>query len=625
MLRTRVGSVIPTSPTPTVGERILSNWSNARRQEFELAMRQAMLEYQEGKLTQSQMVAERARAIELLAKDLQNIRNTREKLLSGELDRSAAIQRFNAGQENAARRTYSSQAFAAQRDAVREAGRTRKEKEEAEADIDLTKEQKALVNQVTANAISNFGKLSQDEQDQTSLGEYIFQDLKRQMSEAKVEDPKSAPLVGVDPREAMKQADQVIRNIGSFGQVEMEPGLERIRSKEGPGIMTPGPTTLPAIPGPGSIYGEMDVDSEIEDEDEETVPGVRRPIARPVGYSPTFAGRGRISEDVRKELDYLAERKDSTLKTLREIYNTLPEVDEFDLIDQTRRIWREKFGRNPSAEETRSILRKAKSPETPVEPVEDVMGVAGSREELKERVAELQGTTTPTPSPSVEDETPEEKERRQLEDNARFKQMPSLRDAFIQPEQPEDLRAKLRFKFYDPGLQRKVIRDGYGNIVEDETPEEKERRQLEDNARFKQMPSLRDAFIQPSEPAPLTTEEQYQALTPLSRASYDAALRETLSPIQPIPSALAKGETFEDIDDIYSRAVKRAKSGSISIGPKDRETVDRTIRLWKNGGKKLSPEQLIETIEKGFEDMPEDRVEQILAYMIRKMNAEMTK
>jgi len=682
MLRTRVGQVIPTTPSPTVGERILSNWSRSQRDEFELAMKQAMMEYQEGKLSQSQMIAERQRAMQLLQRDLQSIRTTREKLLSGELDRSAAIQRFNAGQENAARRTYSSQAFAAQRDAAREAGKTKTEKEKAEAGIDLTKEQKALINQVTADSISTYSELSQDEQDQISLGEYVFRGLNQRMSEANVDDPKSAPLVGLDPREVMKQADQVVRNIGAVGQIEMEAGLERIQSKE-PGIMMPGPTTLPAIPGPGSIYGEMDVDSEIEDE--ETVPGVRRPTARPVGYRPTLAGETQLSEDIRGELDRLGAAEADVIRRLQSLYDTpLPKVDEFDLIDQTRRIWREKFGRNPSAEETRSIFRKAKSPETPVEPVEDVMGVAGSREELKERVEQLQ--------------------------------RPPIRRLGFEEEE-EDIRAKLRFKFYDPGLQRKVIRDGYGNIVEDETPqaqasdlsvqeasdilrqsardpsvfapeqreslpklarermmnltpEEQEEfdqtfwRQQEDTERFRKIPQLRKEVIQPPVDSTLQRQqediEQSGYFQPIQRERIPPAFRdetrsvvgdlygrffeEPASPVQtgirtigqlaqgakdlivpPIPKAIAKSETFEDIDDIYGRAVKRAKSGSISIGPKDRETVDRTIRLWKNGGKKLSPEQLIETIEKGFEDMPEDRVEQILAYMVRKMNAEMTK
>jgi len=145
--------------------------------------------------------------------------------------------------------------------------------------------------------------------------------------------------------------------------------------------------------------------------------------------------------------------------------------------------------------------------------------------------------------------------------------------------------------------------------------------------------------MEPITPAPLATRELVQTLTPRERASYDAALKASLSPIQPakLSPVLDLDKTmemepirplpvsFEDVDDIYSRAVQRARSGSITIGPKDRETVDRTIRLWKNGGKKLSPEQLIETIEKGFEDMPEERVEQILAYMIQKMNAEMNK
>jgi hypothetical protein len=561
-------------------------------------MKQAQLEYTEGRTSRAEYQKQRQSAIDALQKDLSSLQKSRDDLRKGAITRMDAADRFNASQVNAARRTYSTQSMAAQR--FSEAERKIKEG----SGLDKNAEQ-SLYN-VIAQAASSEPPVTDPLSEGGPRRRMTYDEKASNAIDAAVRDHERYPELANIDRKVLQDAGS--RMLSRFQEFQMDPEYRQYRDDEVKRELRRqrlGDSSLPPI-------GD---DEDLEDLllDGEDTPSDVRSGVRPVGYRAQ-----QVTPDISGELgelDRISAREAAIMKDIEKLQTEMSEykMDDFDLIDRAREIWREKFGRPPSKNESRSFLNIVKSGRPPSKSMvgEDVMGVAGSKEELDQRLDQLGVKRTP-PSPDVP----------------------------IQPETSEDFDQMIG-GFTEDLSGRPIIQRA--EQVDPSIDEQVElRRQLESpvGSSERVLRGLRDRELggvpMTADPPPYSAIPDIgpirRSQVPIVKQPTGSVLNmdelmgtEPIVPSQPTQQELQKqffqpdkGVPFTDEEpDVYQKAEEKFKSGSIEISPKDKLVIEKVVDLWKAKGKVQSFESLVETIEKAFEDKPMDKLASTLAYFMK--------
>lgn len=613
MLRTRVGIALPTdeatpSGTQSVVERILNTHASNRREQFGLALKQAEMEYNEGKTSRAEYLRQRQGSIDAMRKDLSTLQKTREDLRKGVISRLDAAVKFNAGATNDARKTFSSQSMTSQASELRSRQLAEKTKQVIDDSGLSPKAANQLYNvvlenlangpddpEVTVFDAANTAALATDEyQELKNIPQGQLQEVASKMSK-QIQSFQLNPADVSEIREQMRQQDKF------------------------------GPSTLPPIVG--------DEETQLSPEGATVSPasttGGARGV-RPVGYRPEMI-RPDISGET-AELERISGREAGIMSEIENLQKQMNEyqMDDFDLIDRARQIWRQKFGRQPSRKETESIINVVKQ-EEPISKDID-LSVAESQKELEQRIAALQetpgGRAPPPdePDPAAADApsskggfkffSPEDKRIIEFDSvtGKRITEPESSSQPITVPAEDVEAikQAELRGRFEGPGP-----RTGASGTLPPPIP-------LPDDgfrdATSREAAQLRET-TRAAPPRPVTSRTGDLGLLDLGLE--DIVIQpEPPTPAEevfiPKPQKLPFEEVIDETPDVYQKAEEKYKGGQITVPAIDKKTIERTVDLWKSGGKKQGFEALLEVIEKAFEDKPEDKLADTLAYFMKK-------
>ena len=411
----RVASFLPSTESQRPGSRArryVSNWSDARNKEFQLAIEQAKMQIQDGQTTRAEAARALRERMSALSKDIARLESDMVKVKTGEITAEEARRKWNTGEINKSTLAH----MRAQ--STRDVAEFREEGADARAQARLEADAQRFTASERGRALRHQDRMAQS-RTRSELGEKIQSDMEDLIKVSRQRSPNSDSLFD-SVRTGLASENPQWASLNAATPAQRQEIFRRTLEAEA-GTRAASDIDLQQLPYDEAVdIARARIVSELSPENrnlivqlgEETTEtpgrtgdgfggGVSAPsigggrqlggIARPETREYELADRTGLLDD----LEHLRRQKREQLEGLEGV--PLPDVDS-DLIGISQQIWQDKFGRKPRPEQIRRTARQLE--QKPVADVTDEIADEIMSGRIDWNVSDRPGAVKPSPTHS---------------------------------------------------------------------------------------------------------------------------------------------------------------------------------------------------------------------------------